>query len=154
MFEMPFFHRVIILLYQSENTITSVVFRYAAERKKESILSSFFAFTYGTISSILFLSTLNPLSSIMLINTSRSGFSTYVFRCFIISSEVIIILPANKTSHYKCPRCGGLLTKGQNPCPHCRSPFRWLRFSISYRNDKKTQGCFRCFPGRRHYDFW
>jgi hypothetical protein len=33
--KMPFFHRIIILLYQSENTITNVVFRYAAERKEK-----------------------------------------------------------------------------------------------------------------------
>jgi hypothetical protein len=28
MFEMPFFHRIIILLYQSENTIVNIVFRH------------------------------------------------------------------------------------------------------------------------------
>jgi D-alanyl-D-alanine carboxypeptidase len=32
---MPFFHRITILLYQSNNNIASAVFRCAAERREE-----------------------------------------------------------------------------------------------------------------------
>src|SRR5215216_3813398 len=112
MFRMPFFHRVIILLYQSENIITSVVFRYAAERKKESILSSSLAFTYGTISSILVLHLKSFLLSCLSIHLGLDSRHTSSAASLFLLKLLLYCLQINKTAHYKCPRCGGQLTKG------------------------------------------
>jgi len=49
------------------------------------------------------------------------------FILLLLGAAVVIkiIDEATKTAHYKCPRCSGELTKGQNPCRHCYAPIRW-----------------------------
>ncbi len=37
-----------------------------------------------------------------------------------------IIDDATKQTRYLCPHCNGVISRGQNPCPYCQAPVRWV----------------------------